>query len=114
MCIDWDNNSILNDSHPVRSKIEVLPADDPNRKPIGFKIKERIGIGVINTKGLSKQEYSDFEKLKNVKKLYNEDDIICYRILTHKDYVQNLFIKYYDCISIELLSDNPNDFGTLK
>jgi hypothetical protein len=113
LCIDWDSNSILTGVAPVRSKIEVLPADDPNRKPIGFKVKEKKWSMRNKSNALSKLKVSRKEPSENKNKLYNEDNMICYTILSYKGYTQNLFIKYYDSISVELLSDNPNDFGTL-
>lgn len=114
----YDSDSKLDVMCYVRSKIEILPADDPNRKLIGFRCKEKNGISVINTKALSnlkvsRQEHLGYDTIQNAKKLYNEEDMIYYSIFAHKGYNQNLFIKYYDCISIELLSDNPNDFGNV-
>lgn len=36
---------------PIRQDITVIPAD-PKREPIGFIIKERIGIGIINKRAI--------------------------------------------------------------
>lgn len=36
-------------------QIEIMQAD--NKKYIGFTIKETIGIGVINTRGIKKEYY---------------------------------------------------------
>jgi hypothetical protein len=39
---------------PLRSDIVVLPADDPKLlKKIGFSVEEKIGIGVVNPRGVA-------------------------------------------------------------
>ena len=40
---------------PVRQDIEVLPADTPKRFHVGFIIKEIVGIGIVNSRTISKK-----------------------------------------------------------
>jgi len=39
---------------PIRQDIEVLPADEPKRLSLGWVVSEIIGIGILNSRGVSK------------------------------------------------------------
>ena len=38
---------------PVRTDIEVLPADEPRQLKIGWSVYETIGLSIINMRGLT-------------------------------------------------------------
>lgn len=39
---------------PVRQDIEVMPADEPKQLKLGWVVSEIIGIGIVNSRGVSK------------------------------------------------------------
>lgn len=44
---------------PVRTEIEILPADDPNKlEQLGWAITESVGMGVVNTKGIGTDTFT--------------------------------------------------------
>lgn len=38
---------------PIRSDIEVIPADEPKRLMLGWVVSEEIGIGIVNPRGVA-------------------------------------------------------------
>lgn len=41
---------------PIRQDIEVLPADKPRQLKLGWTVKETIGIGIFNTRGVKQEK----------------------------------------------------------
>lgn len=39
---------------PIRQDINVIPADKPSRLRLGWIVYEEIGIGIVNTRAISK------------------------------------------------------------
>lgn len=39
---------------PIRRDIEVLPADEPKQLKLGWIVREKIGVAVVNPRGCSK------------------------------------------------------------
>lgn len=38
---------------PVRTELQVLPADDSSQRRLGFEVYESIGVGVMNPRGVT-------------------------------------------------------------
>lgn len=66
---------------PLRTNLTVLPADKPS-KPIGWTVKETVGISVVNTRGMLKFNRTLlFELIDSYWKVcvygYNDGHILC-------------------------------------
>lgn len=82
-------------SFPVRTEIEVLPADKPRTTKIGWTVSEIIGISVINPRGMRGRNPADYVRL--LEKMSTEEEVRLF-ILKESEAFPDLMPKLYDVI----------------